>query len=271
MTESVLLHELVRTAAARAPAAPALTYSGRTLSYEALDDAVRAFASGLMALGVRRGERIGIYLEKRFETVVASYGAPAAGAVFVPVNPLLKPPQVSFILADCDVVVLVTSADRLSALVPELARCTALRHIILTEPPREPPAQLDGWPKALTVHVWDECLQAPRVAGHRIIDTDLLAILYTSGSTGRPKGVVLSHRNMVAGAKSVASYLGNHADDTLIAALPLSFDAGFSQLNTAFHVGARVVLLNYLLPRDVLRAMEKEGVTGITAVPPLYI
>ncbi len=99
----------------------------------------------------------------------------------------------------------------------------------------------------------------------------MLAILYTSGSTGKPKGVVLSHRNMVAGAKSVASYLGNHAGDTLLAALPLSFDAGFSQLTTAFHAGARVVLLNYLLPRDVLRALERERVTGLTAVPPLYI
>ena len=76
---------------------------------------------------------------------------------------------------------------------------------------------------------------------------------------------------MVAGAKSVASYLENHADDTLLAALPLSFDAGFSQLTTAFHVGARVVLLNYLLPRDVLKALERERVTGLTAVPPLYI
>jgi acyl-CoA synthetase (AMP-forming)/AMP-acid ligase II len=76
---------------------------------------------------------------------------------------------------------------------------------------------------------------------------------------------------MVAGAKSVASYLGNHAGDTLLAALPLSFDAGFSQLTTAFHAGARVVLLNYLLPRDVLKAMTRERVTGLTAVPPLYI
>jgi acyl-CoA synthetase (AMP-forming)/AMP-acid ligase II len=82
---------------------------------------------------------------------------------------------------------------------------------------------------------------------------------------------VLSHRNMVAGAKSVASYLENTAQDTLLAALPLSFDAGFSQLTTAFHVGARVVLLNYLMPRDVLKALEREKVTGLTAVPPLYI
>jgi acyl-CoA synthetase (AMP-forming)/AMP-acid ligase II len=72
-----------------------------------------------------------------------------------------------------------------------------------------------------------------------------------AGSTGRPKGVVLSHRNMLAGAKSVAQYLENTRSDTLLAALPLSFDAGFSQLTTAFHVGARVVLLNYLLPKDV--------------------
>jgi acyl-CoA ligase (AMP-forming) (exosortase A-associated) len=99
----------------------------------------------------------------------------------------------------------------------------------------------------------------------------MTAILYTSGSTGKPKGVVLSHRNMLAGAKSVASYLENRADDTLLAALPLSFDAGFSQLTTAFHAGARVVLLNYLLPRDVLKALEAERVTGLTAVPPLYI
>jgi len=82
---------------------------------------------------------------------------------------------------------------------------------------------------------------------------------------------VLSHRNMVAGAASVASYLENRPDDTILAALPLSFDAGFSQLTTAFHVGARVVLINYLLPRDVLNAVAKHRVTGLTAVPPLWI
>ncbi len=76
---------------------------------------------------------------------------------------------------------------------------------------------------------------------------------------------------MVAGAKSVASYLENTAEDTLVAALPLSFDAGFSQLTTAFHVGARVALLNYLLPRDVMDTVVRERVTGITAVPPLYV
>jgi acyl-CoA ligase (AMP-forming) (exosortase A-associated) len=187
--------------------------------------------------------------------------------VFVPMNPLLKPEQVRFIAVDCAVRVLVTSAERLHSLLPELPACPELRHVVLTgDAAFETPL-----PAGMTLHRWADLLQALAHAGHRVIDTDIVAILYTSGSTGRPKGVVLSHRNMVAGAKSVASYLGNHAGDTLLAALPLSFDAGFSQLTTAFHSGARVVLLNYLMPRDVLKAMDREKVTGLTAVPPLYI
>ncbi len=104
----------------------------------------------------------------------------------------------------------------------------------------------------------------------RRIDADMAAILYTSGSTGRPKGVVLSHCNMLAGAQSVATYLDNSADDRLLAVLPFSFDYGLSQLTTAFLVGASVVLMDYLLPRDVIRAVAKYRATGLAAVPPLW-
>jgi acyl-CoA ligase (AMP-forming) (exosortase A-associated) len=76
---------------------------------------------------------------------------------------------------------------------------------------------------------------------------------------------------MVAGALSVAEYIENRPEDRILAALPLSFDAGFSQLTTAFSAGARAVLLNYLLPRDVVTVCEREGITGLTAVPPLWI
>jgi acyl-CoA synthetase (AMP-forming)/AMP-acid ligase II len=186
--------------------------------------------------------------------------------VFVPVNPILKPEQVGHILRDCNARVLITSPERLPLLAETLAHCHDLRQVILTGPLTKP-VDLP----ATGLSQWADLLAAPPRAGHRVIDNDMLAILYTSGSTGRPKGVVLSHRNMVAGAKSVASYLGNNPDDTLLAALPLSFDAGFSQLTTAFHSGARVVLINYLLPQDVLKAVVREKVTGLTAVPPLYI
>jgi acyl-CoA ligase (AMP-forming) (exosortase A-associated) len=266
MHDATLLPELIALTAQRDPDAIALTYGKQSLSYGALQEAVGQFASGLIGLGLQRGERVAIYLEKRFETVIASFGAPAAGGVFVPLNPLLKPEQVAYILRDCNVRVLVTSPERLTLLEPVLPECHDLRQVVVLDSEQACPSG-----DAVAICRWSELLAAPLRTGQRVIDTDMLAILYTSGSTGKPKGVVLSHRNMVAGAKSVASYLENRPNDTLLAALPLSFDAGFSQLTTAFHVGARVVLLNYLLPRDVLKALEREKVTGLTAVPPLYI
>jgi acyl-CoA ligase (AMP-forming) (exosortase A-associated) len=263
MPESTLLHELIHVSAEHHPAAAALSAGADTLHYGELDAAVRAFASGLIGLGVPRGARIAIYLDKRFEFVVACFGAAAAGAVFVPLNPLLKPEQAAFIMRDCGAHVLVTSPERLALLAPVLPGCTSLRQVVVTD--------AGAAPAGVETIAWSELLDAPPRPPHRVIDVDMTAILYTSGSTGKPKGVVLSHRNMVAGAKSVASYLENRASDTLLAALPLSFDAGFSQLTTAFHSGARVVLLNYLMPRDVLKALVRERVTGLTAVPPLYI
>lgn len=266
MRTSNLLPELIALTAERTPDATALVFGNDKLTYGALQDAVANFAGGLINLGLKRGERVAIYLEKRLETVIASFGAPAAGGVFVPLNPLLKPEQVRYILQDCNVRILVTSPERLSLLSDTLSQTHDLHHIVVLD-------SLNPLPKVEPIAVcgWNELLMQPRSLGHRVIDTDIVGILYTSGSTGKPKGVVLSHRNMVAGAKSVASYLENRPDDTLLAALPLSFDAGFSQLTTAFHVGARVVLLNYLLPRDVLKAIAREKVTGLTAVPPLYI
>ena len=266
MRDPTLLPDLIRLSAERSPNLPAITHGKETVHYSELHDAVANFAGGLMNLGLQRGERVAIYLEKRFETVIASFGAPAAGGVFVPLNPLLKPEQVGYIMRDCNVRVLVTSPERLALLADTLKQCHDLRHVVVLDSAEPLPAN-----GPVSYSSWSELLATPQKRGHRVIDTDVVGILYTSGSTGKPKGVVLSHRNMVAGAKSVASYLENHSGDTLLAALPLSFDAGFSQLTTAFHVGARVVLLNYLLPRDVIKAIEREKVTGLTAVPPLYI
>lgn len=267
MNNTHLLHELVEASSARLAHQIALTHGDESRDYGTLAGQVSAIAAGLMALDLQRSERVAIFLDKRPEAVIAAFGAASAGGAFVPVNPLLKPEQVSYILRDCNVRVLVTSPERLALLEPSLKECDDLRHVIVTSGPPLPSVTNSGLP----IHRWEALLGSPPRSRHRTIDTDMAAILYTSGSTGRPKGVVLSHRNMVAGAKSVASYLENDPADTLLAALPLSFDAGFSQLTTAFHVGARVVLINYLLPKDVINALVKERVTGLTAVPPLYI
>ena len=266
---SDLIHDFIFTSAQRTPAAQALVHGDARLDYAALAHQVRRAAAALLGAGLQRGERVAVYLEKRVENVAAMFGAALAGAVFVPVNPLLKPDQVAHILADCNVRVLVTSAERLAQLAPQLAHCPDLRLALLTGTPDLAAANAGSM---LALRAWDEALASAdtSLAPHRRIDADVAAILYTSGSTGKPKGVVLSHRNMVTGARSVAGYLALRPSDRLLAVLPLSFDYGLSQLTCAFLVGASAVLLNHLFARDVASAVEKYGITGLAAVPPLW-
>lgn len=269
------IHQHLEQQARLRPDAPALSARDATLTYARLWQGVRRAAARLTGLGVARHDRVAVFLEKRFETVEALWGTSVAGGVFVPVNPLLKGRQVAHVVRDSGARVLVTSAGRLSAVRDHLGD-TGLTTVLLVDPADGGvPEDLPHVP-GLTVHRWSDGAHAadgepladePTPSGP---DTDIAAILYTSGSTGAPKGVVLSHRNLVVGATSVSGYLHNTADDVLLAVLPLSFDAGLSQLTTAFAVGAHAVLLDYLLPRNVTAACEKYGVTGITGVPPLW-
>jgi acyl-CoA ligase (AMP-forming) (exosortase A-associated) len=267
MNAAALLHQLVLRTAMSSPDAQALGFGGETMTYAQLADTMQRVAGSYLDHGIPRGGRIAVYMEKRLECVAAMFGAAAAGAVFVPVNPLLKAEQVAYILKDCDVRILVTTAERLKLLAPVLPACRGLEAVLAVD--LDERAARAGATRAIT---WASALSgASGRQPHRTIDRDMAAILYTSGSTGKPKGVVLSHRNMVAGAESVAQYLENRSSDRILAALPLSFDAGFSQLTTAFLVGARLTLINYLLPRDVIDAVSNERITGLTAVPPLWI
>ncbi len=272
---SQLLFELVLRSAERHPEAASLSIKDRELSYATLATNIDRFARGLMQLNLARADRVGIYLPKQAETVIAMFGTARSGCTFVPLNPLLKSEQVGHILRDCNVRVLVTSAERCAALGPTLAHCPDLRHVILV-PPGNPSAgvgRADERPELpVTTHSWTFILESSDSLGyHRVIDSDIVSIFYTSGSTGKPKGVVLSHRNMVTGAHSVAQYLGNVASDRLLAVLPFSFDYGFSQLSTAFCAGACVVLMEYLLPRDVVVQVAKDRITGLAGVPPLWV
>lgn len=262
---SELVHDFIFHSARRTPQAPALAYGGQRLDYLALSLAVSSAAQVLLGAGIARAERVAVYLEKRVENVAACFGATAAGAVFVPVNPLLKPEQVAYILADCNVKILVTSIERLRQLAAVLPACPDLCTVLVAGSAGELPV-IEG----IAVQAWEPPANEA-LPTHRVIDTDMAAILYTSGSTGNPKGVVLSHRNMVAGAVSVASYLELTPHDRILAVLPLSFDYGLSQLTCAFHAGACVVLINYLFPRDIVKAVADEAITGLAAVPPLWI
>ena len=259
------IHDLVREAAWRHPDRLAVTWKASTLTYQELWTHTQSAAAGLERHAIGHGERVAIFLEKRPETVIAMMAISRVGAVFVPVNPVLKGPQVGYLLRDSDATTLITTPQRLALVREELGSCPALKTVVLvTEHAPEP---VPG----LQLARWSELDAGGQTGGSRAIDVDIAAILYTSGSTGRPKGVVLSHRNLIVGAESVSSYLGNTAEDVILSALPLSFDAGLSQITTAFSVGAHVVLHNHLVPGDVVKLCAKHAITGLTCVPPLWI
>lgn len=219
-----LIHDFLFDSARRAPHAEALVYGANRLRYAALAACVEGAAGALLDAGVGPRERVAVFLEKRIENVAAMFGAATAGAVFVPVNPQLKPEQVAHILADCNVRVLVTSPERLAQLNGVLGGCPDLRTVFVTGSLQAPAAPQGTF----AVHGWDAAQTVPAAGvldARRPIDADMAAILYTSGSTGKPKGVVLSHRNMATGARSVARYLELTPQDRILAVLPLSFDS----------------------------------------------
>ncbi len=226
----------------------ALVHGARSLDYAGLDDLVSRVAGGLAEAGIEPGDRVAVWAPKSIEAVAAMFAVSRAGAILVPVNPVLRAPQVAHILGDSEAKLLLTNHGRAETL-----------------------ASAEGGLETAVLSFEADWQKLSGGAPLLRPAADLAAILYTSGSTGRPKGVMLSHANMLVGAESVAYYLELAADDRVLSVLPLSFDAGFSQLTTAFHVGARVVLLDYLIPRDVVRAVEKHGATVLTGVPPLWM
>jgi len=265
---ATLFHHLLFDNLTSSSHADAIVQKDSRISFGQLAEHVTAQACALQSLDLARQQRVAIYLPKQLETVTGFLATSVAGGVFVPVNPVLKAPQVAHILNDCNVKILITSKSRLASLTEALAGCTDLHTVVLVDADAQQTSdshyRLLDWACFLAGSA-NRSLQ-PQIQ----IDTDMAAILYTSGSTGKPKGVVLSHRNIVAGAHSVAEYLKIEAGDRLLAVLPFSFDYGLNQLTTSLLKGACCVLMDYLLPRDVLTALAKYQITGLAAVPPLW-
>lgn len=268
MTTSIYLHDLVEKSAQVWPDSKALLFKDKTITYAGLADYINKVAFGINNAGLDRTERVAVYLPKQIETVVSYFSVSKASGVFVPVNPVLKPRQVVHILRDCNARILITNKARFELLVDLIPDCHDLQTVILVD---SDDSEIKH-SSIVNIISWNNISSSSgELKASSTIDTDMVSILYTSGSTGKPKGVVLSHRNMITGAYSVSEYLQNNQNDRLLAVLPFSFDYGFSQLSTAFCSGASVVLMDYLLPRDVIKAVSKYKVTGLAAVPPLWI
>jgi acyl-CoA ligase (AMP-forming) (exosortase A-associated) len=261
MRPEFTLHDLLHNSVERDSQKVAVVDGNAEHTYEDLERASNALGAALVESGVKKGDRVGVYMEKSWEAIVAMLAASRVGAAYVNINPLFKPPQVAYVAQDCDVRVMIGDSPRLDDLEPGTVPGTAFYR---GERPGEETAE----------HLTDlaEVFRngdAPRVE-RQVSEIDLLTILYTSGSTGMPKGVATSQRNVVVGAQIVSSYLENTAEDRILSALPLNFDAGMSQFTTALRVGATLVLQRSRLPGDLSRALRRHEITGVTGVPPLW-
>jgi acyl-CoA ligase (AMP-forming) (exosortase A-associated) len=260
-----LLHHTLRSSALRLPDKEALVHGDQRLTYSQVSARVAGLASGLRAAGLRRGERVGIYLDPGIAQVISIYGVSQAAGVFVPINGVLFPDQVAHIAKDCGISTLIASASKLASVLPVLTQIHSLRFLVVVSDRAEVEA-------SLPVHDFDLMTRSETdTACHDwSIEKDLAAILYTSGSTGRPKGVMLSHANIVAGATIVSTYLGITASDRILAVLPFTFDAGLNQLTTAFQQGCTLVLINFTFARQIVDTLVREQITGLAGVPTIW-
>lgn len=254
------LDHLLRNSAERAPAQIAIIDGEHSYSYEEFETAAAKLAGALLANGIKHGDRVGVLVEKSWNSVVSMFGINRAGAVFVNLSPLLKHDQITHIMNNCQVSALIADAD----LLPDEALPNVGTLFVTSD---DLPAV--GWAETVLSF---EAVVADAEPMHEISakSSDLATIIYTSGSTGRPKGIMLTHLNAVAGAQIVNTYLENTAEDRVLCALPFNFDAGLNQLLTMVRIGGTAVLQRSVLPGEILKSLREHKITGLCGVPPLW-
>ena len=267
---SPLVRDFLELSAERHPEKTALVCDGRRLTYREMDHLADRVAHALIELGVRRGDRVAIFLQNSVESVAGIFGALKAGAVFVAINPTTKRDKLLYILTNCRASVLLADARTdLTGLAGETGRTVpSLLGCILCGPAQPWP---EGGPvRCLGFQAVVDTFPATRPA--RInVDLDLACLIYTSGTTGDPKGVMSDHSNVVFATGSIIEYLQNTASDIVINVLPLSFDYGLYQLLMTFRFGGTLVLeRSFAYPAAILKRIEQEQVTGFPGVPTLY-
>jgi len=221
-----------------------LLIDGVALTYRELERAVGRTAARLRGLGLQPGDRVASWMGKTELACILPLAAARAGLIHVPINPVLRHGQAEHILRDSGARLLVANRARLNGLQSSESSLIAL----------------EDWAEG--ADVLPPSTRDPQ---------ELAALLYTSGSTGRPKGVMLSHANLWLGAVSVAHYLHLRADDRTLCVLPLAFDYGQNQLLSTWYAGGCAIAFDYLLPRDLVRAVERSQATVLAGVPPLWL
>ena len=262
-----MVHDFLQNAAARFPDKEALVCQGRRLSYSWLDRAANKMAHALDDLGVRRGDRVVLYLNNSVEAVVGIFGALKAGAVFVVINRNTKSDKLLYVIKNCRATVLIAD-DRAFAtgLTDHLfGDISSLKAVVCCGDNTIPgTARVRSFAQIQT-----EC--SPEMLKCSAGATDLACLIYTSGTTGEPKGVICEHSNVAFVTQAITRYLKNNERDVILNVLPLSSSYGLYQLfATVLSCGTLVLERSFAFPTEILRTMESECVTGFAGVPTIY-
>ncbi|WP_416985997.1 long-chain-fatty-acid--CoA ligase [Streptomyces sp. T028] len=266
---AVLLEDTARTQ----PDRTAVVLGERRLTYAELDAAANRVAAGLLARGIRGGDRVPLSCPNLPYFPVVYYGILKAGAVVVPLNTLLTDREVAYHLRDSQAKAYfcyeggpdLPIGERGRAAFEETPECGLF--VLLTADPDA----TSSWESGETL--------ARFVDGHPVLpvsrptsETDTAVVLYTSGTTGQPKGAELTHSNLVHNALLCGRLFGTVADDDVqLVTLPLFHTFGQTvQMNAGLASGATLVLLPRFTPGDALALMEQENVTFFAGVPTMY-
>nr|WP_202538764.1 long-chain fatty acid--CoA ligase [Streptomyces sp. SID8379] len=237
------------------PDRPALRLDDHVLDYRTLDEHSARVAAWLAAEGVVPGDRVAIMLPNVPHFAVVYYGALRAGAVVVPMNPLLKSGEIGYSAGDCGARTILTSGPSL----PEARAAAEQLGITCTD--------VTGQDFATALSRVE-----PSAGIVERTDDDPAVILYTSGTTGRPKGAVLTHGNLRSNTETVSGLLGITGDDTVFGGLP--FFHVFGQtcgLNAAVLTGACVTLLPRFDAAKALDILTRDRVTVMEGVPTMFV
>jgi amino acid adenylation domain-containing protein len=263
-----LLHHLLSESAAKYPDKEAIAFKDETMTYAELDRESSKLAHGLLEIGIERGERVGIYLDRCIASIVGAFGVLKAGATYIPIDPLCPPGRLSYILNKCGIKYLITSKEKTANIERVLPAIGSLEYILVMNGFGSV-LQLTGTAKLIG---WQEIRAAARedVPCANAIDSDLAYILFTSGSTGNPKGVMLSHLNSLTFVNSAHDFFRITMHDRFSNICPLHFDMSVFDLFVAFKAGATVVIIpetTAVFPVKLAEVIAKNRISVWNSVP----
>jgi amino acid adenylation domain-containing protein len=263
-----LLWHYLRDSLRDYPDRPAIDCRGEVLTYAQLEAESNRMAAMLARNGIGPGNRVGLFMSKSGRSIITMLGVLKAGAAYVPIDPGAPLRRVAFILEDCAVRGLVTTAERVTQLSTQIAGVSSLKMILLANRPEG----TTRTPGGLRLQQWDDLAEMspdlPRPCG--AVETDPAYLLYTSGSTGTPKGVILTHRNALTFVEWGAEAFAVSREDRLSNHAPLHFDLSVFDIYVAFRTGACVVMVPdevALFPMQLARWIDAQGITVWYSVP----